>query len=164
LAGAGASKYNGGGISTGIAISDAEDSAMQHFGVFAVAIAFWIFLAVAAVAGIVADYKKRQFALEPIRAAIERGQPIDPAVVERLMAPEPRGPGLDPLHLRVGGIITVASGIGVAILAFFVARVLPVTFYPVLGAAVVALCVGAGLICAARVVERHPLRSGRHGN
>jgi hypothetical protein len=35
---------------------------MQHFGPFAVAIAFWVFVTVAAVAGIVADYKKRGLA------------------------------------------------------------------------------------------------------
>ena len=35
---------------------------MQHFGPFAVGIACFVFLAVAAVARIVADYKKRQLA------------------------------------------------------------------------------------------------------
>ena len=41
-------------------------------GAFYFGIAFWLFMAVAAVAGIVADYKKRQLELEPLRAAIER--------------------------------------------------------------------------------------------
>jgi hypothetical protein len=98
---------------------------MQHFGPFSVAIAFWVFLTVAAVAGIVADYKKRGLALAPLRAAIERGQQLDPAVVERLMAPEPRGEGLNALYLKVGGIVTIAAGIGVALLSFFLAQVAP---------------------------------------
>ena len=132
---------------------------MQHFGPFAVAIAFWVFLAVAAVAGIVADYKKRQIALEPLRAAIERGQQIDPALVERLMAPDPRGDALNPLHLRVGGIITLAAGVGVAILSYFIAQVAAIAFYPVLGGGVVVLCVGVGLIIAARAVETDARRS-----
>ncbi len=136
---------------------------MQHFGPFAVAIAFWVFLAVAAVAGIVADYKKRGLALEPLRAAIERGQQLDPQLVERLMAPESRDEGLNPLYLKVGGIVTIASGIGVALLSFFVAQVAPVAFYPVLGAAVVAICVGVGLMVAARVVERQGQRQGTRG-
>ena len=131
---------------------------MQHFGPFSVGIAFFVFLAAASIAGIVADYKKRRIALEPLRAAIERGQQLDPQLVERLMAPESRDEGLNPLYLKVGGIVTIASGIGVALLSFFVAQVAPVAFYPVLGAGVVAVCVGVGLTVAARVVEGHSQR------
>jgi hypothetical protein len=126
---------------------------MQQFGPFSVAIAFWIFVTVAAVAGIVSDYKKRQLALEPLRLAIERGQQLDPALVERLMATE-REAGVNPLHLRVGGIVTLSGGVGVVILAFLLNQVVPVSFYPVLGGGVVAICVGAGLIVAARAVEQ----------
>jgi hypothetical protein len=126
---------------------------MQHFGPFSVAIAFWIFVTVAAVAGIVSDYKKRQLALEPLRLAIERGQQLEPALIDRLMAPE-RDAGINPLYLRVGGIVTLAAGVGVAILAFLLNQVYPVSFYPVLGGGVVTVCVGAGLLFAARAVER----------
>jgi hypothetical protein len=122
-------------------------------GPFAVAIAFWVFVTVAAVAGIVSDYKKRQLTLEPLRAAIERGQQLDPAVVERLMAPE-RDAGLNPLYLRIGGIITASTGVGVMILAFLLNQVEPVAFYPTLGGGIVALCVGAGLIISARAAEQ----------
>ena len=126
---------------------------MQHFGPFSVAIAFWIFVTVAAVAGIVSDYKKRQLTLEPLRLAIERGQQLDPALIDRLMAPD-RDAGLNPLYLRVGGIVTLAAGVGVVILAFLLNQVYPVSFYPVLGGGVVTLCVGAGLLFAARAVEQ----------
>ena len=74
----------------------------MEFGPFAVAIAFWIFVAIATVAGIVGDYKKRQLTLEPLRAAIEKGQQLDPAVVERLMAPA-EDTGINPTGLMVGG-------------------------------------------------------------
>lgn len=137
---------------------------MTDFGPFAVAISFWVFLGVCAVAGIVADYKKRQAALEPVRAAIERGHPIDPAVVERLMGGETQGRGLQPLHLRTCGIITVATGVGVILLAFFIAQVAPVALYPILGGGVVAMCVGVGLVLAARAVEAHAHRDAARGN
>jgi hypothetical protein len=141
-----------------------EDLAMQHFGPFAVAISLFAFLAVAAVAGIVGDYKKRQIVLEPLRAAIERGQPLDPAVVERLMAPESREDNaLNPLHLKVGGIITSAAGVGIAILSYFVGQVAPVSFYPVLGSGIAVVCVGVGLIIAAGVAERHGRSTGKNG-
>jgi len=134
---------------------------MLQFGPVSVAIAFWVFLGVAAVAGIVADYKKRQIALEPLRAAIERGQQLDPEVVERLLAPEARA-ALNPLYLRVGGIITVATGVGVIILSFLLTQIVPFVFYPVLGGGIVVLCIGVGLIIAARTVETHASRAETH--
>jgi hypothetical protein len=127
---------------------------MKDFGPFSVAIAFWIFVAVAAVSGIVADYKKRKAALEPLRAAIEHGQQLDPALVERLMAPE-QSSGMSPVGLKVAGIITCAAGIGVMILSLFLAQVASEALYPVMGGGVVTLCVGIGLILASRAVESH---------
>lgn len=52
---------------------------------YAVAMTFWIFIALVAVAGIVADYKKRKLAKGALKAAIERGQQLDPAVIEKLL-------------------------------------------------------------------------------
>src|SRR5262249_15019084 len=114
-------------------------------------------LAISAVAGIVGGYKKRRLEIEPLRAAIERGQQLDPALVERLMMRERHGKGaeLEPVQFRIGGIVTVAAGIGVALLSFFISRVAPSAFYPILGVGVVAICVGAGLLVCAGVVERH---------
>lgn len=57
---------------------------MHDFGPFAVAIAVFVFLAIAAVAGIVGEYKKRQATLELLRGAIERGQPLDVRVPHAL--------------------------------------------------------------------------------
>jgi hypothetical protein len=150
-------------IYSGIIRTDAGDFAMQHFGPFLVAIAFWVFFAVVAVAGIVADYKKRQLAVEPLRAAIERGQQLDPQLVERLMAPQAHDERMNPVRLKVGGIIVVAAGIGVGILAFFLAQLVPVTLYPVLGGGIVGVCVGVGLLIAARTVERHGQSQGARG-
>ena len=136
---------------------------MQEFGPFAVAISVFVFLAIASVAGVIGDYKKRRIALEPLRAAIERGQQIDPALIERLMAPEVRS-GPNPLALQVGGIITIASGVGVAALAYFVAHVSPIALYPLLGIGLVIVCVGVGLLIAARVTQRHVQSSRGNGS
>ena len=128
---------------------------MQHVGFAIVGVAFWTFLAVAAVAGIVADYKKRRLELQPLQAAIERGQQLDPAIVERLMAREQRSSEPEPVYFRIGGIVTVAAGIGIGVLSFIVDRFSPKAFYPILGTAVVATCVGIGLLICARVIDRH---------
>jgi len=128
-------------------------------GPFAVAIAFWAFVAIAAVTGIVADYKKRQAALAPLHAAIERGQQLDPALVERLMTPE-RDNGIEPIYLRIGGIITACLGVGVVILAFLLMQIAPIALYPVLGGGALLLCLGAGLMLSARAVERSRQAAG----
>jgi hypothetical protein len=134
---------------------------MQHIGLVVVGVAFWAFLAVATVAGIVGDYKKRRIELEPLRAAMERGGPLDAAVVEKLMAREARAEGLDPLPLRVGGIITIASGIGIALLSLFISQLRAALLYPFLGAGVLAVCVGVGVLLAAQAVERARHLAGR---
>jgi len=131
----------------------------MDFGPFAVAIAFWVFVAVATVAGIVGEYKKRQLTLEPLRAAIEKGQQLDPNVVERLMAPPPEA-GIKALTLLVWGVLTSAVGIGVTLFAFFLARLTPVAFWPITGAGVIVLCLGIGLIIAGRIVDSHQRTRG----
>lgn len=122
-----------------------------------VPIAFLMFLTVCAVAGIVTDYKKRKAALEPLRAAVERGQQLDPALVDRLMAPE-KSSGLAPMSLMVGGIIASAAGVGIVILSIFLSQNNHEALYPVMGGGIVALCVGIGLIVASRAVEQYRLR------
>jgi hypothetical protein len=130
---------------------------MVDIGEGLIGVAFFSFLAVSAVAGMASEYKKRRLELEPLRAAIERGQQLDPAVIERLMGREPSKGHYEhrPIDFRIGGIITLASGIGVGILAFFLAHGAPRALYPVLGIGVLAVCVGVGLLVCARVIEHH---------
>jgi hypothetical protein len=82
-------------------------------GPYLVGVAFWMFLAAAAVAGIVGSYKRRRIELEPLRSAIEHGQQLDPAIIEKLMAqPEHEQKQIEPLHLRIGSIIPSVRGCG----------------------------------------------------
>jgi hypothetical protein len=122
---------------------------VSSFGPFAVAIAFWIFVAVATVAGIVGGYRKRRVELEPLKAAIERGQPLDPAVIDRILQ-EKAPQKLDPQLIRIGGIITVASGVGVVLLSLILGAQIPQARLPIMGAGVLTICVGVGLLIAAR--------------
>jgi hypothetical protein len=125
-------------------------SSLAFFGV-----AFWAFLAIASVAGIIGEYKKRQLEIEPLRIAIERGAQLDPAVIEKLMTRERKDAPLNPVDLKVGGIITLLSGIGVGIASFLVSPWMGIAHYPLLAIGVVAVFVAVGLLAAARAVERH---------
>jgi hypothetical protein len=125
-------------------------------GPWLVGVAFWLFLTAAAVSGIVADYKKRKLEIEPLRAAIERGQQLDPAVIEKLMAREPRGQPLNPQDLRVGGIITIAAAVGIGLLSLVsrpLGLVISLAGAPLggiaAGIALLGLCIGIGLLVAA---------------
>jgi hypothetical protein len=130
---------------------------MQHHpgaGIAAVAIAFWVFIAIVSVAGMIQDYRKRQLALEPLRIAIEHGQQLSPEIIAKLLGRDERHEELDPSLLKVGGIITCASGIGVALLSIFIALVFPPYHWIALGVGIVAVCVGVGLIIAAKSIRR----------
>ena len=128
---------------------------MNHIGITAVSITFWVFLTVVALAGILQEYRKRKLALGLLRAAIEHGQQLSPEVIDRLLGrDEEHEQGVDPRDLQTGGIITCASGIGLALLAFFVAMVYPPYHWIVLGLGVVAICVGVGLIISAKCLRR----------
>ena len=137
---------------------------MQHVGLIYVGLGVLAFLTITAVAGIVSDYKRRRLEIEPLRAAIERGQQLDPAIIERLMG---RGPQqqvqVNPMQLRIGGIITIAAAVGIALLSLFIAQIAPVAIYPILGAAVLTGCVGGGLLVAARALERPHVDFGKRG-
>jgi hypothetical protein len=125
---------------------------VMGFGATAIAIAFWVFVGVTTIAGIIADYMKRKAVLEPLRLAIERGQQLDPGLVEKLLAREQKDDAVNPEHLQLAGIITTAAGVGVALLSAFIGHIAPAALYPILGGGVVAICVGVGLLVAARAM------------
>ena len=122
---------------------------MHHPAIAAVAIAFWLFVGATAIAGMIQDYRKRKLALEPLRIAIEHGQQLDPEVISLLLGRDEQQESLDPQLLKIGGIITCASGVGVGLLSIFIALVFPPFHWLVLGVGVLAVCVGVGLMIAA---------------
>jgi uncharacterized protein DUF6249 len=131
-----------------------EESVMQNIGAYLVAATFWIFIGAVAIAGMVYDYKRRRIGIEVIRMAIDKGQPLDPALVEKLTSYEHKDTPVEPVYLTLGGVITVAGGVGVCLLSFFLDRVYPIAFYPTLGGGVVVVCIGVGLLLGARVLTR----------
>jgi hypothetical protein len=125
---------------------------MSNIGPYLVGAAFWLFIGAVAVAGMVTDYKRRRGNVEVLRMAIEKGQQLDPAMIEKLTSDDRREGRVDPMDLKLGGIITIAAGVGICLLSFFVSRVAPIALYPILGGGVVAICIGAGLLIGSRVL------------
>jgi Domain of unknown function (DUF6249) len=125
---------------------------MQSIGPYLVGVAFWVFVGACAVAAIITDHLKRRLGMDLLRTALEKGQPLDPAMVETIMANERSEERIDPLHLKLGGIITLSAGIGIAILAFFIAHLQAWALYPILGGGIVVICVGIGLYIGGKVL------------
>jgi hypothetical protein len=135
---------------------------MSGIGPFLAGAAFWIFIGAVAVVAIITDYKRRRGGVEVLRAAIEKGQQLDPALIEKLTS-NGRDERIEPLHVKLGGIITLAAGVGICLLSFFISRIAPIALYPILGAGVLVISVGVGLLIGARTLEaaraREPSRN-----
>jgi hypothetical protein len=125
---------------------------MDSIGPYLAGSAFWIFIAAVAIVAIITDYKRRRSNVDVLRAAIEKGQQLDPALIEKLMSNERHDEKIDPTDVKLGGVITLAAGIGICLLAFFITQVAPKAFYPILGGGVVVICIGVGLLVGARVL------------
>lgn len=124
------------------------------FGPYLVGVAFWVFVGACAVTAIITEQNKRRMGVDLLRAAIDKGQPLDPSLVEKVFARQDKEERIEPLHLKLGGIITSSAGVGVVVLAFFISQIAPVALYPMLGGGVLTICIGVGLIIGARVVAQ----------
>ena len=120
------------------------------FGAYMVGVAFWMFIGAVAIAGIITDYQKRRLNVELLRTIIEKGQPLDPALVTKLISPDVAERRVDPEDLKLGGIITTASGIGIFLMSFFIGRLAPIALYPIMAGGTIVICVGVGLLIGAR--------------
>jgi hypothetical protein len=105
-----------------------------------------LLFALAAVAIVAyATMKVRRAALELIQKAVDRGERLEPHVIERLL-----GPRTSPRKLLFPGIMTVALGIGVAISGVILADSVPAELAKRLGNGAILACLGIGLIVTSR--------------
>ncbi len=100
-----------------------------------------------AVFGIVAMVLWRRLNVErerqqTIRLAIERGQSLDAALVEKMLAPPPTKPPGNPLTLPVG---ITSTGLGLAAFSLFMFQIEPDAFWPIMGTACMVTIIGLGL-------------------
>ncbi len=118
------------------------------------ALAFWLFVAAVAVAGIWDGIRKREAKHETLRRVLESGQPIDPALMNELLMLI--GGGSDNLDrdLKVGGLITLFIAPGLALLGIIIGISEEAALFPLLGVAVLVGFVSIGLLVASRYVKR----------
>ncbi len=115
------------------------------------ALAFWGFIAIVVVAGIWSSIRRREARQETLRRAIESGQSLDPVLVQKILSE-----GREQLdrELMAAGLITLFIAPGLAVLGWFLSFIAPTALMPLIGVAILVGCVSAGLMAAAKVVER----------
>ena len=122
--------------------------------------AFWMFVAIvvaASVAGSAFRYRETQ---KTIRQAIEKGQTLDPATLERLMhggSPPTQSPAQTRFGFIVGGVIMLCIGAGLAVMGWFISLTNHQPVYPMLGVGALVGMIGVGLLIASAFA------SGRDG-
>jgi hypothetical protein len=121
-------------------------------GPYMLGVAFWLFVGGVSIAGIISDYQKRRLNVDLLRTLIEKGQAIDPALVTKLISPDALDERTDPADLKLGGIITTATGVGIFLMSYFIGRFASGALYPVMAGGTVIICVGVGLLIGAKVV------------
>jgi hypothetical protein len=117
---------------------------------------FWMFVAVIIVAAIWRKTTLQREQLATIRMAIEKGQPLDPAMMDRVLRQPPEKESM------IGGaLVTMASGVGLGIMGFFIAiggdRE---ALYPLIGVGCMVALIGVALLVG-DWIERRRIRHTR---
>lgn len=114
---------------------------MGPFDNSAGAVVFWLFVAAVSITGTIMPLLKHRETQRTIRAAIEKGQPIDPALLA-----EPPKKEEKPEGVILGGLVLIAMGLGLQVLAVAIGIQAEMgTIWPINGAGVIALFIGVAL-------------------
>jgi len=101
------------------------------------------------VGGMVVALKARRAALELIQRELDKGHPLEPAVLEKLLGPHRPPRAAQKLGL-MPGIMTIALGVGVSLTGLVSSHAVPEKLYPSLASGVILICLGVGLLVASR--------------
>ena len=115
------------------------------------AVAFWAFVAVVVAMGVlrqIARYRENQ---TTIRKALESNPNLDPKLLEQLMRGEQQR--TSPEALLLGGVVLIAIGIGLGVMALIIAAGDP-KGYPMIGVGAIPITLGLGLLVGSRLIVR----------
>jgi hypothetical protein len=117
-----------------------------------------------AVFGIVAITMWRRLMIErerqqTIRLAIERGQTLDAALVEKMLAP----PTAKPSNPFTWPVAILSTGVGLAAFSLFMRQLEEDAFWPLMGSGSMVAIIGAGLFLNAYLHRQITTRNGNNG-
>lgn len=126
---------------------------MEHLDAGLSAIAFWGFLAIVVAAGIWSEVRKRDAQHETFRRLIDSGRDINPKELDALVAMTKGGSSDMDKDLKVGGLIMLAIAPGLALMGWVMDMAFGNILMPLLGVALLVLCIALGLLAASKAIE-----------
>lgn len=108
-----------------------------------IGITFWIVVAIIVLASLLFSYFKNLEFQKTIRLAIEKGMHFDAESIDILKRRKPVN--AEHYYFYMSGIICFACGIGLLVLAHFIAKVEPESYFPVVGAGILIGIISIGL-------------------
>jgi len=109
------------------------------------------------IAMIISNQKNSLAKLDFLRSAMERGEALNPELIDRIMHGKKNSAGRPTLPrghgARVAGILVIAFGVGFVIFAWFISIIAPDARLPMLGVACMLTCVGIGLLVVSKVLR-----------
>ena len=119
------------------------------------AAAFWIFVAVCVVSGMIGSVLRHRETQKTIRQAIEKGQALDPATLQSLM--HPNRPDQNPTTwygMLTGGLIMICIGVGFAVMGWFTSLRQPEQFPQFVGIGCLIALIGVPLVIVSMILRR----------
>lgn len=115
----------------------------------------WIAIVLIVAVSALRKYLTERERQQTLRAALERGQPIDPAVINKIVTRQ--APYSSRRQLQTGGVITLSVGIGLGLMGLFVFPSRgPDFFNPLLGPGVLVAVIGLGILLASLLQPKDP--------
>lgn len=129
---------------------------MENIGVGAgmAALAFWGFVAVAVVAGIWDNIRKREAQHETLRRLVESGQTIDRELTDKLIALGDGGSKRPDMEFKITALWILPTSVGLAALALVLGSQVPEALIPIMAAAALTACLGIGFYLASIIAGR----------
>jgi len=126
------------------------------------AAAFWMFVAVCVVSGMVGGVLRHRETQKTIRQAIEKGQTLDPATLDCLMqTAKPEPPQSTWYGMLTGGLIMICIGVGFAAMGWFTTLRQPEQFPTFVGIGCLIALIGVPLVIMSLVLRARD--KGRRG-
>ena len=129
---------------------------MENFGLGAglASIAFWGFVAAAAVGGIWDGIRKREAKHETVRRLVESGQPIDAELMDKLVGLTENKSERPDRMFFITGLWILPVSVGLAVLGFVLGFINGEARVALLGVSAMLAVLGLGFVLASKIVGR----------
>lgn len=133
---------------------------MEGLGTGLSALAFWSFVAVAVVAGVWGNIRKREIYHETLRQIMDSSKQVDQELMHQLLTEGGEESTRLVRHLKIYGLVTLFTAPGIALLGWFISLLAVQALFPLIGVAALMVCAGVGLLVAAKVVSNDTMEDG----